>query len=349
MDVEKFGGFTPPVSNYFRMPNQWINICSEIKSLAELKVVQYVLRHTWGFQEYDGKPKPITTDEFMHGRKKGDGKERIDNGTGLSNRSVIDGLRDAIEHGFLVCVTDDKDKARITKSYALNMASLDSDVKNLHSGIRCEESSQPAMKKVHTDVKNLHSDCERSSQRSEKDTKEKHLKKNTKERKNGNAPAKRKSSHSSTHSSLSLSQFSSSQETKPEEVILSEEEQVIYEYACQTIFKAKPPLRTAKLQGECAEIAKHVKTAGQFESLVQFVRALPYIQGQVHLKNLVNGLNGWLDSLEAHPTTSHTKPRGSFTMQEVTAEDIERAKKNNAEARAKMQARKQAQQEGARA
>src|SRR5207302_1571299 len=115
MDVEKFGGFTPPVSNYFRMPNAWINICAEIKSLAELKVVQYVLRHTWGFQEYDGKPKPITTDEFMHGRKKGDGKERMDNGTGLSNRSVIDGLRDAVEHGFLVCVTDDKDKARITK------------------------------------------------------------------------------------------------------------------------------------------------------------------------------------------------------------------------------------------
>ena len=63
-----FNGFTPPVSNYFRMPNAWVNISAKINNLAELKVVEYVLRHTWGFQEYDGKPKPITVDEFMHGK-----------------------------------------------------------------------------------------------------------------------------------------------------------------------------------------------------------------------------------------------------------------------------------------
>lgn len=116
------------------------------------------------------------------------------------------------------------------------------------------------------------------------------------ERKNGDVPAKQKASHSSTHSSSSHSQFSFSQETKPEEVVLSEEEQAVYDFGKQTIFKAKPPFKTAKLQCECAEIAKHVKTAEQFQSLVQFVRALPYIQGQVHLKNLVNGLDGWLQT-----------------------------------------------------
>src|SRR5260370_41694845 len=128
-EEEKFGGFVPPVSNYFRMPNEWINICARIKSLAELKIVQYVLRHTWGFQEYDGTTKTITTDEFMHGRKRKDGT-RIDEGTGLSDRGVKDGISLAIEHGYLVCEVDDHDKARIKKSYGLKIFSEESDRKN---------------------------------------------------------------------------------------------------------------------------------------------------------------------------------------------------------------------------
>ena len=175
-DEERFEGFVPPVSNFFKMPNEWINICSRIKSLAELKVVQYVLRHTWGWQEYDGKPKPITTDEFMYGRKDRHGN-RMDNGTGLSNHSVIDGLVRAVEHGYLIVHTDDSDKARIEKSYALKMTGSGMDVKKVHSENSYEDSSQPAMKKVHSRVKNLHSDCEESSQRSEKDTNRKTAKK----------------------------------------------------------------------------------------------------------------------------------------------------------------------------
>ena len=120
MDVEKFEGFTPPVSNYFRMPNEWINISAEITNLAELKVVQYVLRHTWGFQEYDGKPKPITIDEFMYGRKRNDGT-RIDNGTGLSNWGVNDGIAKASKHGYILCEIDDRDKARVKKYYKVNI------------------------------------------------------------------------------------------------------------------------------------------------------------------------------------------------------------------------------------
>src|ERR671914_382993 len=37
----------------------------------------------------------------MHGRRRQDGS-RMDRGTGLSNRSVIDGLRQAVEDGFLI-------------------------------------------------------------------------------------------------------------------------------------------------------------------------------------------------------------------------------------------------------
>ena len=323
MDVEKFGGFTPPVSNYYRMPIDWINISAKITNLAELKIVQYVLRHTWGFQEYDGKLKPITIDEFMHGRKRSDGT-RMDEGTGLSNRSVIDGIRNAIEHGYLICEIDDTDRARIVKAYALNMTTSELDVKILHSKNGCEDSSQLGCNIFTSAVKNLHSKSEESSQRSEKDTKERYSKKDTKERKNGtpSVSAKQEATHASVHPSLSQNKPSSfSQEKQEEEVLFTEEEQAIYDYGCQTIFKAKPPRKTAKLKGECAEIAKHVKTVEQFQSLVQSVRALPYIQGQIHLKNLVNELNGWLQSLEAKPPQASSRRKGSPTATTMSAEE----------------------------
>jgi hypothetical protein len=192
-EKEKFNGFIPPVSNYFSMPNEWVNICAGIKSLAELKVVQYVLRHTWGFQEYDGRPKPITTDEFMHGRKRRDGT-RIDHGTGLSDRGVKDGISLAIEHGYLICEVDDSDKARIKKSYALKMLSESSDRKNLPTELDRKNSPIPDRKNLPTDRKNAPIDKEHSSDRSEKNTKERNLKKKTLEKKPSPLPLKRTSS-----------------------------------------------------------------------------------------------------------------------------------------------------------
>src|SRR5712691_3750930 len=115
-----FEGFCIPEKNFFPMPNAWIDICAGIDNLAELKVIQYVLRHTWGFHEF-GITKTITIEEFMHGRKRNDGT-RMDMGTGLkSDRSVKDGIKAALSHEYLVCEVDDTDKARIKKSYALKM------------------------------------------------------------------------------------------------------------------------------------------------------------------------------------------------------------------------------------
>lgn len=120
-DDEKkpFSGFLPPERNYFPMPNVWTDITSEIDSLAELKIIEYVIRHTWGYQEYDI-TKTITHDEFMFGRKRKDGS-RQDKGTGLSEKSVKDGTKRAILHGYIYCEVDDRDRARIKKSYALKM------------------------------------------------------------------------------------------------------------------------------------------------------------------------------------------------------------------------------------
>src|SRR5260221_4830528 len=171
-----FQGFNKPEANFFRLPNEWTDITAKITSLAEMKLVEYVLKHTWGYSEFD-MVKKITTDEFMNGRKKKDGT-RIDVGTGLSKPSVIAGLKSAVEHGLLTEEIDDSDKARIKKFYKLKMkASLDennadsndhhADVKNLNIG-----------------VKNFDSRGKQSLHRSEKDTKErynnfiKHSKKN---------------------------------------------------------------------------------------------------------------------------------------------------------------------------
>jgi len=176
-----FEGFTPPVDDYFRMPNEWINICAKMDSLSELKIIQYVLRHTWGYQGFSGARK-ITIDEFMYGRKRKDGS-RIDDGTGLSKQSVITAVGLAIQHGYLTCDTDKKDLARQKKYYQLAMKSdvkmLDSnsDVKDLDIKTDVKNLDIPGVKDLDPDVKDLDSGGQEFRQRSEKDTIERHYRK----------------------------------------------------------------------------------------------------------------------------------------------------------------------------
>jgi hypothetical protein len=106
-------------SSYSNLPNVWIEIVGSIENLSELKVVLYVMRHTWGFGEYD-QFKLISIDEFMNGRKRRDGS-RMDYGTRLTKQAVLNGLELAVEHGWLVCVVDDSDLGRVKKFYKLKM------------------------------------------------------------------------------------------------------------------------------------------------------------------------------------------------------------------------------------
>src|SRR5437764_2601603 len=161
-----FPGFSKPEANFFRLPNEWTDITAHITSLAEIKLVEYVLKHTWGYSEFD-MVKKITTDEFMYGRKKKDGT-RIDSGTGLSKPSVIAGLKSAVIHGLLEEETDERDKARIKKYYKLKMKTP-------------IEEDEPQRGKTNADVKNLYIGVKNfnirgktSLQRSEKDTLERY-------------------------------------------------------------------------------------------------------------------------------------------------------------------------------
>lgn len=116
-----FVGFTQESigTEYFRVPAIFLSLCAMIDNLAELKVVLYIMRHTWGFREYDT-PKRITIDEFVNGRKRVDGS-RMDLGTGLSESAVKDGLQRAIDHEIIVCYVDDRDMGRIKNYYELKM------------------------------------------------------------------------------------------------------------------------------------------------------------------------------------------------------------------------------------
>src|SRR6266480_5096140 len=136
---QTYEGFNKPEANFFRLPNEWTDITAHITSLAEMKLVEYVLKHTWGYSEFD-MVKKITTDEFMNGRKKKSG-DRVDKGTGLSKPSVIAGLKSAVKHGLLEEEIDDSDKARIKKYYKLKMRNP-------------IEENKPEDNDPHADVKN---------------------------------------------------------------------------------------------------------------------------------------------------------------------------------------------------
>ncbi len=112
-------GLSFPNEHFFKVPNDFIEAMARIDNMSELKVILYVMRHTWGFQEFDAHKK-ITADEFAYGRKLRNG-ERMDSGTGLSDRSVKDGVAKAVAHGFLECETDKRDLGRIKKSYRLKI------------------------------------------------------------------------------------------------------------------------------------------------------------------------------------------------------------------------------------
>ena len=126
-DDKPFTGFSDPTQNWSRLPHQLIAALPLISSLGEMKVILYVLRHTWGYHDDD---KRISTDEFCNGRKHSfrykqkhpDESDRLDNGTGMSKSAILRGIERAIEHGFLEVEVDDSDKGRIKKYYRLIQA-----------------------------------------------------------------------------------------------------------------------------------------------------------------------------------------------------------------------------------
>ena len=126
---KKFQGFPPLEKDekgknvHFTMyPNGWNRALQKMEG-NEIKVVWYIMEHTWGWQE-DGehvRTRRISTDEFMYGRKLTGSGKRIDEGTGLSENTVIASLKKATDHGYIFCEDDDSNPARKLKFYGLVM------------------------------------------------------------------------------------------------------------------------------------------------------------------------------------------------------------------------------------
>lgn len=169
--------WTRPEENWSMLPNEFIDIIPQIETLAEMKVILYVLRHTWG---YSDQYKKITMDEFINGRKRKDGS-RIDNGLGMSPVSIRDGIKRAVAHGYIVVMEDNDDMARQKRFYSL--ASIDSEPESA-----CEPDDQKLTPRGsetdHQMIRNLPSDDQKliiggseTDHRTEKETIERNYKK----------------------------------------------------------------------------------------------------------------------------------------------------------------------------
>ena len=82
---------------WYKVPNGWTDSMSQITTIGELKVIEYIMRRTYGYGSYSGGYEPITMDEFQCGRNKWNG-EKIDKGTGLTECQVRKGLASALRH-----------------------------------------------------------------------------------------------------------------------------------------------------------------------------------------------------------------------------------------------------------
>lgn len=131
--------------NFTQIPNIFLDELMYKLTDSQLKVALYIMRRTYGFQKLGDK---ISTSQICNGIVDRNG-DRLDYGTGLSNRSVIDAIRHLIEIG-LITGTSTNGKTRYFRISSEEVSQAEP-MKKVHSTY--EESSQEPMKKVHTQKK----------------------------------------------------------------------------------------------------------------------------------------------------------------------------------------------------
>lgn len=94
-----FTGFTRPTTT--DTPDELFDvIMPRIDNLAELKCVMYVIRHTFGYNKWMDRIALLQFEKGLVTEKRGQ-RRQVDAGVGLSRQSVINGLRAAVEDGYL--------------------------------------------------------------------------------------------------------------------------------------------------------------------------------------------------------------------------------------------------------
>ena len=125
--MSSFVGFAPPTSNYYRLPNDWFYIWLQARQdaaqgerlariIAPLKVVEYVIKYTWGSSNFY-EPIRLSRSDLRQGRK-GKKGHRLDLGTGLGSEATLShGIELALSLGMLEQTEENSDQARVQRFY----------------------------------------------------------------------------------------------------------------------------------------------------------------------------------------------------------------------------------------
>lgn len=96
-----FPGFpVEPTNNYWRYPRIVDGWWHQLSG-SEQKVLDYILRHTWG---YDKEIDAISLSQFESGVYSKKSHQWIDQGTGLTRPSITKALKGLIQKGFIVVI-----------------------------------------------------------------------------------------------------------------------------------------------------------------------------------------------------------------------------------------------------
>ena len=102
---KKFPGFPPkPSTNFWSYPKDLNEYWHQLSG-SEQKVLDYILRHTWGFNK--------TADEISLGQLER-GIKGFDSGTGLSKPTIIKSIKGLVKKGFIL-----KEMGKKANCYAL--------------------------------------------------------------------------------------------------------------------------------------------------------------------------------------------------------------------------------------
>ena len=125
----KFSGFPQPKTNFTPVPNLFFDeVLSTLKE-AELKVLLYIFRRTYGWQkEMDC----ISLSQFVNGITTRQGKQ-LDSGTGLAKSTVIEALKSILKKGYILRYLPGRGSQR-RSYYFLNTEKNKQIVKELECG-----------------------------------------------------------------------------------------------------------------------------------------------------------------------------------------------------------------------
>lgn len=132
-------GFSLPTQNFFKIPNIWTDITANISSAATVLTVEYLFRHTWGFNNKEGVW--LSADEIAAGRLYSDGR-RYDAGTGFDISSIHRAIKEALALGLIVW-TEKYENGISTRLFNLRFKGMHTNESGEYLGFIVGEPVQP--------------------------------------------------------------------------------------------------------------------------------------------------------------------------------------------------------------